>query len=155
MGSKRAAAKDAFLHDLCVRKGVTVKVTEDDEHGRWTPAGCREEINVGASLEPRKKLLTYVHELLHAEFPDLVENRVEYLEGVIGGRLWALGVRKGPARGKALRERLGAVAFDAVLRSGFCAHRRHHPRGRERFTLSLARLLKKAGYVGPRIKGRA
>lgn len=57
------------------------------------------ELFVDNRLRARPRLVTLVHEALHAEFPDMSEEQVTAAGEHIGGFLWRLGYRMRHAKG--------------------------------------------------------
>ena len=69
-------------------------VDEGDYDGMIIPKGCEGEICVRQSLKGKRALHAWLHEALHAEFPEISEACIEEADKHIGGFLWRLGYRR-------------------------------------------------------------
>ncbi len=87
-----ARKNTAITHTLS--NGKEIKVVEQELFGMFESDLKQITVIPSKANSNREELDTYVHELLHAEFPKWTEKRVATLATSIAGLLWALGYRK-------------------------------------------------------------
>lgn len=81
-----------FKHKLSNGKKITIE--ERDIYGLCEDDGKVVDITVSPRIKGKLQMDTYIHELLHAEFPEWSENEVYIRATSIANMLWKAGYRR-------------------------------------------------------------